>query len=646
MDADIEPADLRALRRDHAAQIERLRAMHSDQLAAVRASSRYVIGDALVGIFRRPTSAPEAVRRVWRIFRQRRRHVDRGALPRTTHLAPTKSSLRIGAVLDEFSWSCFAPEAHLIPISPDSEAGIAADSIDLLLVESAWKGNGGEWSYRVNGAGGLDSLGRLVDACDRASIPAVFWNKEDPVGFEAFIGAARLFPTILTTDSQSVGRYRAETEATSVAAMPFAAQTAIHNPMGRPRDPEPRVCFAGAWRGDKYPERAQQLEYLMGPALERGVLDIFDRYHAHGERSTLGFPAPYSSAVRGTLSYEKTVMAYKRYAAFLNVNSVTDSPTMFSRRVFEILACGTPVISTPSQGIDDLLGDVVMTVRDARSSREAVDEMLNDRAARERRSHLGYRLVHGHHSYTDRLAVIAHAAGLQHEPRKSASVAFVCVTQRPHLVESIVEAFERQTYPNKHLVVVCNNDDVEVDEFASVVKRVPGSRVLFQPADRSLGHCLNVAIQEVDTEYIAKIDDDDEYGADYLADMMLTFAFSDAQIAGKRSYHAYMHSTDQTVLRFPGQEFAHVDDVIGGTLVFRREVAVKLPFENRARGTDTVFLGACRRAGHRIFSADRFNFIQHRFADASRHTWQIDDDEFLQHAEHVAFGRSTSNVMF
>ncbi len=75
----------------------------------------------------------------------------------------------------------------------------------------------------------------------------------------------------------------------------------------------------------------------MGPAHEMGVLDIYDRYADDPDRARLGFPAPYADDVLGSLSYDRTVEAYRRYAAFLNVNSVTDSPTMFSRRVFEIL---------------------------------------------------------------------------------------------------------------------------------------------------------------------------------------------------------------------------------------------------------------------------------------------------------------------
>ncbi len=369
-----------SLRRRHAQEIARLEERHERQLAAVRSSSRYQIGDALLSAIRSPRTIGRSLRQLRSVFTKRSR-----TAPALAPLVPVdspNSSLVIGAVLDEFSWSCFANEASLVELRPDT-AATEVEGLDLVLVESAWQGNRGQWSYLVNGASTLDPLKELVDACAAHDVPAVFWNKEDPVGFDAFIDAARLFPAVLTTDAGSVVRYRDLMGPSAVVdSLPFAAQPRTHNPMGRPSEPLGRVCFAGAWRGDKYPDRARQVDELMGPAHEMGVLDIYDRYADDPNRARLGFPAPYADDVLGSLSYERTVDAYRRYAAFLNVNSVTNSPTMFSRRVFEILACGTPVISTPSLGIDELLGDVVITADTANASRLAVEEMISDRRAR------------------------------------------------------------------------------------------------------------------------------------------------------------------------------------------------------------------------------------------------------------------------
>ncbi len=449
------------LRRRHAEEIDRLVERHERQLDGVRSSSRYQLGDALINAVRSPRHMGRSLRQLRALFTNRSRKA-----PALAPLAPVdspNSSVAVGAVLDEFSWSCFANEAALVELRPDT-ATAQVEGLDLVFVESAWQGNRGQWSYLVNGASTLEPLRELVEACAAHDVPAVFWNKEDPVGFGAFIDAARLFPVVLTTDAGSVQRYRDVVgPSTVVDSLPFAAQPRTHNPIGRPHEPLPRVCFAGAWRGDKYPDRARQIDGLMGPAHEMGVLDIYDRYADDASPERAAFPAPYSGDVLGSLSYGQTIDAYRRYAAFLNVNSVTDSPTMFSRRVFEILACGTPVISTPSLGIDELLGDVVITADTAKASRAAVEEMISDRRERDRRGHLGYRLVHGHHTYRERLASVLEVAGLDPVSTERPSVAVVCVSYRPDRLDAIVDTFEQQTYPNRHLVIVCHSDDLDLD---------------------------------------------------------------------------------------------------------------------------------------------------------------------------------------
>ena len=60
--------------------------------------------------------------------------------------------------------------------------------------------------------------------------------------------------------------------------------------------------------------------------------------------------------MRGSLDYERMLTAYRAHKVMLNVNSVVDSPTMLARRVFEILASGTPVVSTRSAAVEHGLG--------------------------------------------------------------------------------------------------------------------------------------------------------------------------------------------------------------------------------------------------------------------------------------------------
>src|SRR5690625_7869692 len=80
--------------------------------------------------------------------------------------------------------------------------------------------------------------------------------------------------------------------------------------------------------------------------------------------------------------------AYRNYKVFLNVISVTESPSMCARRVFEILASGTPVVSGESAAIPEFFGaEQVPIVRDDRTAQHVLRSVLNSPQARDRMVH-------------------------------------------------------------------------------------------------------------------------------------------------------------------------------------------------------------------------------------------------------------------
>ena len=60
------------------------------------------------------------------------------------------SKLRVAGYLDEMSAACFEPDCDLLRIDSDDWAeALETHEPHLLLVESAWRGNGGSWHYMV-----------------------------------------------------------------------------------------------------------------------------------------------------------------------------------------------------------------------------------------------------------------------------------------------------------------------------------------------------------------------------------------------------------------------------------------------------------------------------------------------------------------
>jgi glycosyl transferase family 1 len=325
--------------------------------------------------------------------------------------------LRVASILDEMSAACFAPECDLVPLSLDGWAAqLDEHSPDLLLVESAWNGNGGEWQYRIaeyprKDLAGLPALRALLDGCRERGMPTAFWNKEDPVHFDRFRGAAVLFDHVFTTDARCVERYEALPGERTVTPLPFAAQPRIHNPIAAVPERSTCPCFAGAWYRDRHPARRQALEALLDAARPYGLV-IYDRRFG-GDDDAFGFPERFAPHVLGKLPYERILDVYKSHGIFLNANSVADSPTMCSRRVFELAACDTAMISTPGAALTALLGEeIVEEARDESDAAAALERLLGDGAERKRRTRAARRTVFAEHTYAERLATIAEVAGL------------------------------------------------------------------------------------------------------------------------------------------------------------------------------------------------------------------------------------------
>lgn len=558
-------------------------------------------------------------------------------------------AIRAAAILDTFTSFCFDPELQLDLVMRENwRESLEQNRPDFFFAESAWQGNGGEWKYFFNKFESRDPnpLRELLQWCRDNSVPTVFWNKEDPVNFDLFLPAAKEFDYIFTTDADCVPRYREALGHDRVGVLPFAAQPLLHNPIAKGRFREKRTCFAGAWRGDKYKKRGSDFETLLKPFLgDDPQVDIFDRYADHPEREKLGFPEPYAKAVVGSLPYAKLVSRYRDYSFFLNVNSVSESPTMLSRRVFELLACRTPVISTPACAIDTFFPKLVLQTESPEQTRQYAERLFSDEEYRDRLAHQGYREVLSKHTYQQRTKSLLEKVLPQVEVKQPEPlVTVICVSRRPEFMEQCFEKFQNQSYPNTELIFVTNGEGFDRARLRELIQETPRSSAFEMESYRTLAHCLNSALSRANGDYWAKFDDDDVYAPNYLSDLMLCFSYSDAAIVGKKSFYCYMEEDDDTLIRFPGREYQYTASVSGATFVVHRKATERIPFQPVRRGTDSVFQRQCLEANLKIFSADRYNFILWRHKDSGKHTWNIDQQEFRQKCEFAYDGLAIEEI--
>ncbi len=75
---------------------------------------------------------------------------------------------------------------------------------------------------------------------------------------------------------------------------------------------------------------------------------------------------------------------------------------MVANRVYDVLACATPLVSDPVPGLEELLGDVVDTFTSPEQLRDAVSSVLGDRRRARHRAEQGRALVLAHHTFDRR----------------------------------------------------------------------------------------------------------------------------------------------------------------------------------------------------------------------------------------------------
>ena len=539
----------------------------------------------------------------------------------------------VAAILDTFTEHALRYEVNLLLLSRDRwRTQIEEARPAFLLVESAFGGNRGEWRDRVLRYENLEDnpLRELVQYCRSSGIPTVFWNKEDPPHFDDFIGAAKEFDFVFTTDADCVPLYREALGHDRVYVLPFAAQPRLHNPSREEGWPKYPVCFAGSWVQYKFPERGEALPFLLDSALPLG-LHIFDRNLTRPEmRSNYRFPNRYREAIKGTLTYREMLTAYRCYDAILNVNTVAESPTMFSRRVFESLACGTPVISSESVGMSRMLGGHVRVAHSIEDATDHLMEVLEDEEARVREGHLAYRFVHENHTYRHRMDDLFRKVGLGSLGHEQPSVSVLMPTMRPKNVLRCLNNFRKQTYQDKELILILNNAEFDIDAIKGNAELIPNVQVLHVEGRTTLGDCLNRGVEAASGEYVAKMDDDDLYGERYLSDSVLAASFSGAEIVGKGMHFVYLEALDTTALLEKWPEHAFTAFVRGATLFIKNDVVRDILFDSISIREDTNFQLAAAQAGCKIYSADRFNFMQVRTRRPSDHTTQTTDAEVLK----------------
>lgn len=477
---------------------------------------------------------------------------------------PTK--LKVAAIMDEFTYCCFAPSCDLMQLTPDN----CIDEIDnfnpdLLFIETVWLGKDGLWRHKVND--NLETLTNLVSYCKEKQISVVFWSKEDPVHFGLYCGAAALADYVFTTDAECVELYKCQLGHNRVYYLPFAAQTAQHNPIEE-YEREDKFCFAGSFYS-RYKERSQAFLNLASLFIEKG-LDIYDRNYNANSAAEHNFPPELEKCILGGLPYSEITRAYKGYKYGINTTSMVQSGYMFARRVFELLACNTVVVSNYSRGLELFFGDLIIETNDREHMKNQLDKFCGTELSYRKYRLEGLRYVLASHLYEDRLDRIAQKALGRSIRNPLPKILVVCREEN----EKIRNMFDSQTYANKQLVV----------------------------ADET------TKLSDYQFEYVTIFAENDYYGKNYLTDFALATRYASDDVIGKCAYYS-----EGKVVNIE-KAYTRVTEEIN----LNRQMAAKAMFEDTTVLADLFAFNKSTE----ILSLDEFNYCEN--ADSCDEAEDID----------------------
>jgi spore maturation protein CgeB len=317
-------------------------------------------------------------------------------------------------VADTLTNASLHHEARTIPLGPTNHLWrLPLTNPDFLLVESAWQGPRNRWKYRIasypdHPNRNNHALKKLVAHARERGIPTVFWNKEDGVHFDRFIDSARLFDHVFTVDANSIPRYKAVMgEHASVHPLLFAIQPRTHGFTGF--DFKHRSAnFVGSYSVHVHPNRRRWQDRLFGAACASGLgLTVIDR-NSERRAEHYRFPMLPGISVQPAISHADTARIYRDYLVSLNVNTIEDSPTMFSRRLVEIIGCGGIAVTNPTPAVDALFKDFCHVVSSEDEARELFARLRHGPSPQDlERARAGAEYVAQHHTWRHRLEQIA-----------------------------------------------------------------------------------------------------------------------------------------------------------------------------------------------------------------------------------------------
>ncbi|MDR3201637.1 MAG: hypothetical protein LBT54_00625, partial [Bifidobacteriaceae bacterium] len=463
--------------------------------------------------------------------------------------------LVVAAIVDQYTADCLAPECKVVEIRRESWlADLEGSGCDLFLATVAWQeGTAGREGASDGAGAGADAVveefSDVLDWCRSNGIPSALWEKGDVGGYRAVAGVAALVDRIFTWDLDAAQRLMADLGHDRVHLLPGAASPRLHSPV--PVSQRDRGALLADRLTDGSAQHRRDLEALLAGGSAAGDVEVVH------ELAPKGAPGPLvplvTPAIRRlvgrTAGAEQLAREFARHSVVLLASSERSSQTAVDERVFATLMSGTPVVSTYSRGLKELLGGLVPAFDSGEAVGCEVASVIGDRDRTDKLRTMALRTMTADFTYARRLRTIASTLAEVDEPDSRPSVLAVAAVGDPEEADNCAAAAEAQSGVTVGLVAV-----TDCPEAAAALER-RGHRVM------TAAEAATATVAEVsgDCRLVAGLAPGDWYGEHYLAGLAAALVVSGVAVATKATRSRWSYGVVAQLE--PGSEYERLGDV-------------------------------------------------------------------------------------
>jgi glycosyltransferase involved in cell wall biosynthesis len=202
-------------------------------------------------------------------------------------------------------------------------------------------------------------------------------------------------------------------------------------------------------------------------------------------------------------------------------------------------------------------------------------------------------------------------------------ISCLCVTKnRPKLLERAIACFNGQTYQNKQLVILYDDNDLETSNWISnnylgnLIKIV---KVSTNPK-KKLGAVRNLAVEYADGEFVCQWDDDDWYHINRISLQYQMLVKNNKQGSVLTQYLMFNEKENKAYISFKRNYWE-------GSLMCEKRMFLERQYDNISRGEDTPFVEYLYNSNKLAKIENMANIFLYVFH--GNNTWDYDHFESL-----------------